>query len=292
MAAGTWSERAGERFGRIRRSVSRADIEPLATDVVETFREHHLLIAAYGIAFRVLVATVTGTLCLLGLLGFLDLSEVWRSDVAPDVHASVSDASFRVIDQAVPHVLTEKAFYWVRIGAVLAIWQISSLVRTCGQTLNAIYGTDEERPLREWVGASIAVAVAIALLLLATLAVVRLGPLAIDAAFGDSTPIVVAGFVIRWMIAAALLLVAVGLVVRYGPSIDRPLHWVTLGSALTVGGWIAVSIAFGVYLTAFASFGSVYGVLLSSFIGVEYIYVCAVVFLGGLTIDRLLQKDA
>src|SRR3954451_1432131 len=223
-------------------------LERLARGVIETFREHHLLVSAYGIAFRVLVATVTGTLCLVGLLGFLDLSEVWRSDIAPDVRGSVSDAAFRVIDQAVNHVLTDKAFYWVTIGAALAIWQISSVVRTCGQTLNDIYGVDEDRPLREWVWTSILTAVAIALLMLATLAVVRLGPLAIDSALGDSTFVVAAGFLIRWLIAAFLLLIAVALVARNGPAVDRPIYSVTQGSVLTVAGWIVVSIAFGVYL--------------------------------------------
>jgi membrane protein len=263
----------------------------LAPGVIETFREHHLLVSAYGIAFRVLVATVTGTLCLVGLLGFLDLSEVWSSDVAPDVRSSVSDASFRVIDDAVTHVLTQKAIYGVTIGAALAIWQISSVVRTCGQTLNDIYGVDEERPLREWLWASIWTATAIGLLLLATLAVIRLGPLAIDSAFGDSAIVAFLGFLVRWLIAAALLLVAERLEVRHGPAVDQPIYRVTQGSALTVAGWIVVSIAFGIYLAAFAGTGSVYGVLLTSVVAVEYLYVCAVVFLGGLVIDRLLEKS-
>src|SRR5436190_6886094 len=145
MAAGGWTDRAG----RIRSSLFDTEFGRLARDVGEVFSEHHLVVAAYGIAFRVLVAIVTGTLSLLGLLGFLNLSEVWRADIAPDVRASVSDAAFRVIDQAATQVLSDKAFYWVTIGGALAIWQISSVVRTAGQTLNVIYGVEKERPLRE-----------------------------------------------------------------------------------------------------------------------------------------------
>jgi YihY family inner membrane protein len=261
----------------------------LARDVADAFREHHLLIAAYAIAFRVLVAIVTGTLCLVGLLGFFDLSEVWRSDVAPDIRGSVSDAAFRVIDDAVTRVLTDKAFYWVTIGAAIAIWQISSVVRTCGQTLNEIYRVDEKRSVRERVLSSIATAIAIAALMLAALAVVRLSPLAFDV--GDSLFVTVAGFLIRWTIAAALLSLAVALVVRHGPAVDRPIHRITKGTALTVAGWIVLSIVLGVYLTTFGGSGSVYGFLLSAFIVIEYLYVAALVFLGGLVVDRLLEKD-
>jgi len=86
------------------------EIEPrgLARGTVEEFREHQLLIAAGGIAFRVLLATVVGALFVAGLLGFFGLSEVWRSDLAPDLRASVSDASFRVIDDAVLYVLDNR----------------------------------------------------------------------------------------------------------------------------------------------------------------------------------------
>ncbi len=240
-----------------------------------------------GIAFRVVLATVTGTLCLLGLLGFFDLSEVWRSDIAPDLRDSVSDAAFRVIDQAVTYVLQQKAFYWVTIGAAAALWQISSVVRFSGQALNEVYGVKESRSLRERFLGSFAVAAAIAVLMLAALAIVRLGPLAINAAVGDSAAVAIVSFVVRWALAALLLLISVGLVVRHGPVIDRPVRWVTRGSALTVGGWVISSIAFGIYLTVFANFGNVYGVLLSMFLSIEYAYVAAVIFLGGVVIDRL-----
>ncbi len=63
------------------------------------------------------------------------------------------------------------------------------------------------------------------------------------------------------------------------------------GSALTVGGWIVLSIGFGIYLSLFGSPGSVYGFLLSAFVAVEYLYLAAVVFLGGLVVDRLLEKQ-
>ena len=48
-----------------------------------------------------LLETVVGTLFVTGLLGFFGLSEVWRSDIAPDLRDSVSNAAFTVIDDAV-----------------------------------------------------------------------------------------------------------------------------------------------------------------------------------------------
>lgn len=270
------------------------EVEPLglARRTVGEFREHQLLIAAGGIAFRVLLATIVGALFVAGLLGFFGLSEVWRSDLAPDLRASVSDASFRVIDDAVVYVLDNRDVFWVTAGAAIAIWQISGVVRASGQTLNRLYGVDNDRPLVAELWTSIKAAAAVAAILIATLALIRLGPLALDGLLGDSAVAAILGFVVRWAVAAALLTLAVGIVVHTAPAKQRPLHWVSFGSALTVGGWVVSSLLYGLYLSVFASFGSVYGALLAAFLLVEYLYVAAIVFLGGLVVDHLVREEA
>jgi YihY family inner membrane protein len=279
-------------WGRIVDALGEVEPRKLARQVLDDFREHQLLIAAGGIAFRVLLATVVGTLFVVGLLGFFGLSEVWHSDIAPDLRGSVSPAAFTVINDAVTHVLENKDVFWVTFGAAAAVWQISGVVRAAGQTLNRLYGAEERRSFGEELWSSIRTAAAVALILVATLAIVRLGPLAFDDLLGDSALVELVGFVIRWSLAAALLTLAVGLVVHAAPAIARPLPWVSFGSALTVAGWIASSLLLGLYLSAFASFGSVYGALLAVFLLVEYLYVAAIVFLGGLAVDRLVQQRA
>lgn len=279
-------------LGRVGDAVEEVDPRQLARDVVAEFREQDLLLAASGIAFRVLLCTVVGALFLFGLLGFLGLAEVWRSDLAPDVRSSVSDPAFRVINNAALYVLDNKAIFWVTGGVLIVLWQVSRMVRACGQTLNRIYSVAEERPLLSQFWDSIRAAAAVAVIMLAALAVVRLGPLVFNDALGDSTVVAVISFIVRWALAAALMTLAVGVVVRAAPSIDRPLRWVSFGSALTVGGWIVSSLLFGLYLSVFASFGSVYGALLAMFLLVEYLYVAAVVFLGGLVVDHLVREGA
>jgi membrane protein len=268
------------------------DVRRLARDVVAEFREQDLLLAASGIAFRVLLCTVVGALFLFGLLGFLGLSEVWRSDLAPDVRGSVSDPAFRVINDAALSVLDNKAIFWVTGGLFIVLWQVSRMVRACGQTLNRIYGATEKRSLMSQFWESIKAAALVAVIMVATLAVVRLGPLALDGVLGDSAVGAVISFIVRWAIAAALMTLAVGVVIRTAPTIDRPLRWVSFGSGLTVAGWIVSSLLFGLYLSVFASFGSVYGALLATFLLVEYLYFAAVVFLGGLVVDHLVREEA
>ena len=271
---------------------SAGDIATLTREVIASFREHQPLVAASAIAFRVLIASVVGAQFLAGMLGFFGLSEVWRSDLR------AGRARFRVG----PRISGRKRrghlpprqrgdVFWATLGAAIALWQLSRVVRVSGQTLNRVYGVEEqEDPVLVELYSSIKAAAAVGALLVTALVVIRLGPLAADDLLGESAVVTTFSFVVRWTLAAALLLTAVGIVVRTAPAIEQPLTWVSFGSALIVAGWILSSLLFSLYLNTVADFGNVYGVLLAVFLLIEYLYFAAVVFLGGLVIDRLVQK--
>ena len=259
-------------------------------EVLRAFREHQLLIAAGGIALRVFLALVTGVLFTLGLLGFFGFEEVWRQDIAPELKGNVSAPVFKVLNTAVTEVLLTKALFWTTLGAAFAIWQISGVVRAAGQTLNRIDDEEEQRTLGRELLVSIVAATAVAALLIAVMAIVRLGPFPLEDLLGDGSFATVASFLIRWILAAAILLVVVEIVVRAGVTGGRSLPWISVGPLLTVFGWIALTLAFGVYLTALADLGDVYWGLLTIFMLAEYLYAAAALFLAGLVVDRLVRE--
>ena len=259
-------------------------------EVVSGFREHGLLIEAGAIAFRLFLALLTGALCIIGLLGFFDLTEVWSNEVAPRIRESVSTPAFKVIDDAVLYILETQQLFWVTAGAALAVWQLSSVVRASGQLMNRIYGRQEDRPFRRELVTSIVAGALCGPLALAGIAAVRFGPLAVEAAFGPSTVSSVVGAVLGWALALLFLTLALGVVLRAGPDVERPLHWVTFGSILVVLSWIVMTLLFGLYLTELASFSSVFGHLTTVFLLAEYLFLSGVVFLGGLLVDAVVQQ--
>jgi membrane protein len=289
-AMGELSAPLAGRLRDLRDGVSRLGKRETLEDLVAGFREHDLLIQASAIAFRVSLALIPCALFLVGLLGFLGLDEVWRDDLAPDVRDAVSPAAFTLIDDAVTQVIQGEWFFWITAGAAIAVWQMSGIVRAVGRILNRIYGAGEERPLQEQLLGSLVVAAAVGLLMLAAVAVVRLGPLAQDELLGESIAADVVGFAIRWAIAIALLLAAVALTVRAAPDVERPAQWVSFGAVVVVVSWAVMSLLFGLYLTQIADYGSVFGNLATVFVLLEYLYLSAVVFLGGLLLDSMAQR--
>jgi membrane protein len=259
---------------------------------VEEFRKHDLIVEAGAIAFRVLLALTPCVLFLFALMGFLGLDSVWRDDIAPDVQGAVSPAAFKLIDDAVTHVLSQQQLFWVTLGAGLAVWEISSVVRGVGKVIDRIHGVRDSKPLREAFPVSLAVAAACGLLVLCAAAIVRLGPLALDQLWGDGTVAMAAGFVIRWLLAALLLLVAIGLIARTAPNMERPMPWVTFGALAAVACWAGSSLVFGVYLTQIADYGSIFGNLSTIFVLLEYLYLAGLSLLAGLALNRIVERRA
>jgi membrane protein len=259
----------------------------LAGDAVRRFEEHDLLTSASAISFQVFTALVPFLLFAFALLGFLSFDDVWRDHVAGHVKPNVSPAMYQVIDDTVTKVLASGQLFWMTAGLALTIWQVSGAVRAAMGALNRIYRVDRDRPWRRRMLVSTALSVAVGAALLLAIAVVSGTPLV----YGDvGQPAGAALFVVRWTVAGALMLLAIGLLLRYGPAARRPMRWVSLGTLLVVVAWVAMSIAFGVYLRFIASYASVFGNLATIVVLMGYVYLSAAVFLAGAQLDALIRR--
>ena len=276
----------------LRRASERERLRKLGRDLSDGFRRHELLLYASAISFRVLFALPPLLLFSFGLLGFLNLDEVWRQDIAPDVRSAVSPDVFRIVDDTVRKVLTEKQVFWATAGALIALWEVSGAVRVTMRALNRIYEAEEKRDLKEQFGLSLALAAALTVLVLSAIAFIKFGPFLFDDLLGSGLAVDALSLVGRWTVSVALLFAAMALVLRAGPSRERPFAWVSFGAALVVLGWILISLLFGLYLSEIADYGSVFGNLATAFIVIEYVYLSSIAFVTGLLIDSQTREKA
>jgi membrane protein len=265
------------------------DGRKLAPGVIDAFRRNGLMNFAAAISFQVILAMVPFLLFLLALLGFLHLGEVWRSDVAPEIRGSVSDAAYRLLDSTATRVLTQKQLWWVTAGFALAVWEVSSATRVTMTALDRIYGFHRRRGFLELFPRSVGLGLMMGCVLVAAVAVVRFVPLLTGDLHGVASVI---SFLVRWLAAAALLGAAVALVVRYGSASSQPLPWVTVGTGLVMVAWVGMSILFGTYVTYAASYGSVFGNLATFFVLLLYVYASSITFLVGVQTDACIRTIA
>jgi membrane protein len=261
----------------------------LVPAVLDAFRRHGLINFAAATAFLIVLALVPFLLFLLALLGFLQLDEVWRDEVAPEIRGSVSEAAYRLLDDTAARVLTEKQGWWMTVGFGLALWEISAAMRVTMTALDRIYGFHRRRSFFELFPRSVLLGLAIGAAVVAAVAVLRFVPLLT----GDVDGVLaVVSFLARWLIAAGLLGIGVALTVHYGTATRQTLPSVSFGTGLVMVGWVAMSILFGVYVTYLASYGSVFGHLATFFVLLLYVYASSVVFLAGVQVDACVRERA
>jgi membrane protein len=264
-------------------------VRELTVDVVRSFQRNGLANFGSAIAFRVILALVPFLLFLLALMGFLDLEEIWRSDAAPELEKSVSAAAYRLIDNTVKQVLSQREVWWLTAGLALTLWELSAATRASMHAMDQIYGYRRRRGLLELLPRSVALGGVMGTCAIAAVAIVRFGPLLTGDVGGV---LAVLSFIARWSLAAAVLAVGVGLLVRFGPATRQPLPWVSLGTGLVLAAWILTSICFGIYATYIASYGSVFGHLATFFVLLIYVYLLANAFLVGIQLDADVRERA
>ena len=244
------------------------------------------MLRSNALAFQLLTAVVPFTFFCVGVAGFLGLRDEWSSGVAPDLQRQVSPAAFSLIDSTVVKVLSEKQVFWMTVGLAVAIWQLSRSVRTGSLILDALDGREEHRSRRELIPLSLKLAAGVAACVVGALLIAGIAPLA----YGDVPGLAAFGLgLVRYLAAGGLLLAAVGLVVHFGPLQDRPIAWVSVGAVLITVCWLVVTAGFGFYMKAVASYGSVYGALVTFVALLTWVYLSALAFSLGAATDAVLR---
>jgi membrane protein len=221
------------------------------------------------------------------MLGFLHLDDVWSKELAPQLKASVAGATFTFVDETVRKALLSRQAFWISAGFLLALWQVSGAVRVVMGALNTVHGIETQRSWGRRMAVSTALALMVGACWLGAIAAVVLSP----ALYGDPEGVLSAlALLARWAVAGALLLLAVAVLLHFAPERRQPLHWVTFGALLIMAGWLAMSLGFGIYLREIADYNSIFGGLATIVVLIAYLYMSAVVFLGGVQLDAIARR--
>jgi membrane protein len=250
--------------------------------VLARWSETDLLTYGSAIAFQVIFALIPAVLFGLGLLGFLGLSDIYTQHVKPSLETSTSPAVLSILDDTVRKVLTSKQGFWVTIGAVVAVWEMSGAMRAVMQILDRIFECERERSFKERYLVSIALAAGAGVLLIAAILVSFLLPRVLDAPWSW----------LRYPIAIALMVATVWMLMRVAPADRQPVRLASKGTGLVVGAWLVTSIVFGLYVTQVADYSSIFGNLATFFVLFEYVYFAACAFLTGAVLEAMRREES
>ena len=256
-------------------------VSALASDLAEG----EILTYASAMAFRALFAAIPLALAFIAFLGFLDLTSVWTVDIAPSIQPILGPA-FPFVDGTVKRILVERQGFWLTLGLALAIWQLSSTVRVTADALNRLFGVEHDRSLREWLGVSIVVSIAVAVCLVVAAVGIYFGADITEVLVGYGTLAFVLGYILSVAVAGMAMLVAIALILRYMPGERVKWRFAGTGAFVTMLAWVLATAAFGVYATWVINYGDLFGGLALPFVLLFYLNFSALFLLIGVWLER------
>lgn len=172
------------------------------------------------------------------------------------------------------------------LGLLVALWAASNGMGAISAALNIAYDVEESRSwLKERILA-IALTIALATLIVSSLALILAGDWIADLAagqFGFGEVFADVWNLLQWPTALALVFLAFALIYHFAPNLPgRPWRWITPGAVVGVTLWILVSLGFRLYLQYFDSYSRTYGSLGAVIVLMLWFYLTsAAILIGG-----------
>jgi membrane protein len=255
---------------------------------VDCFNRHEILTNASAIALRALVSLIPLTLLGFALLGAFGLEDVWRDQLAPAVKHHFTHTTYNAINAGVLKIFAQQSAGLIVFAGLLAIWNVSSVVRACMGALDHIYEQEETRSTWHRFGLSIGLGIGITLCVAGAVLAVTAGR-----SIGGSDSVLDALLlIVRWGLAIGALGLAVGLLVHFAPTKRRAERWVGLGTIFVVAAWIAMSLIFAWFVSSVADFKTAAGQLAVFLVLTTYAYASSITFVVGVQVDELMRKGS
>src|SRR5881396_245332 len=192
-------------------------------------------------------------------------------------------------------------------GLLLALWASSSGMNAISQSLNAAYDVRETRPWWKVRLISIALTVALSILIISALLIVlyggRLGHFVAALAHEGGAFSIVCR-VLQFPIALVFVFITFDLIYRFAPNVKGPRRdarlpasdyrrrWLSPGVMVAVVLWLLVSLGFRFYLHFFNSYSATYGSLGALIILMLWFYLTGTAILLGAEINCELESKS
>jgi len=271
------------------RAFVRTEVWPAVGEFALNLGRYDLLTTASAIAFRVLFAFVPLAAAALALISLVHLGDLWHEELAPALQDRVTPAQFQVVDTAVESILGHGRGFWLTIGLVIAIWEVSGAVRGAMGALNRVYGRDDTRSFWRRMGISVVLGLTVSVAFAVSIGALGFGSeLAAEVtSSGWGTALSV---LLRIGVACVAAFVGVAVLIRFGTSKRHSAAWLGFVSALVVVLWIAASFILTWYFRSIADYKSVFGAVTSFIVLLIYLYWISILLLAGALADSMLRQ--
>jgi membrane protein len=259
----------------------------LGKRAIREFMDDDMTTHAAALSYHALLALFPFFIFLIALLGFLQIPGFFDQILEQARTALPQDAYQRLRD-VTTEIQNQQSGGLLSFGILGAIWAAASGIRSLMKAFNTAYDAEETRPIWKIYLLSILYTVGLAVLVIAAVAVMLLGPQAMEwlaDQIGLGGAFVTIWTWLRWPLAVILLTLVAAIVYYVSPNVEQPFTLITPGSVIAVIVWILASIGFSIYVSNFGNYNATYGSLGGVIVMLFYFFISAAVLLLGAEIN-------
>jgi membrane protein len=261
------------------------------------FRRHEMTDVAAALTYYAMMSLFPGIVLATSLFSLIGDQQT-VSDAVDYVARQGADRETQDAVRAVVDKIVNASGGAVSVALVLsllvALNSASGAFGAAGRALNRVYAVDEDRGFVGRKLNDLGMTLVILLLLLIVIAALFLGGgIAHDllGAIGLGSTAATVWSIVRWPLALGTALLAYGLIYAYAPDREpRRLRWLTPGAIAGVAIWIIASVAFGIYIKNFSSYGAAYGAAGAVVVLLLWLWLSSCAFLFGAELNAELER--
>jgi membrane protein len=181
------------------------------------------------------------------------------------------------------------------LGILTALWSSSTAMTAIIDTVNHAYAVEEGRAWWRVRLIAIALTIGVALFVLASFALVIVGPQLADKIadlVGLGSAFEWTWRILQWPLACVLASVGIALVYYFAPDVDQHWTWLAPGTIFATILWLLASLGFRFYVMNVTHYAETYGALGGAMVLLLWFYMSGFVLLLGAVLNAKIEHAA
>jgi membrane protein len=261
---------------------------------VEGVNRKHTLQMAAALSYYFVLSIFPALIFLSAVVAYLPVAGLFDQAISL-ISGFVPPDSMVLVRKVLSDVITPNRGAFLSFGLLGMLWAASGGFSATIEALNIAYEVEDARPF--WITRPLAIGLTLLIgtLMLIALAVMIVGPefgtwlstrLHLSWLFAQAWPY------IHWTVSVLFTVLAVESLYFLAPNVKQR-FWSTLpGAVLSVGCWIGLSYALGIYFRSFAHFNKTYGTMGAAIALMVWLYWTSFFMLLGAELNCELAKES
>ena len=254
---------------------------------IRKYLRHNMVEYSTALAYRALFAFVPFFALLVMLLGFFGVNGFFEWMIG-QVDYTLQEQFAESVESLIRQSQSQAQGGLLSGVVIIAVWSVSSGVRSLTKALNAVHEVEESRPVWKRYPLSFFYVLSLAVTTILGAGLLLIGPQVVEWVVGLVGLDEVFIYLWTWLrlpVALVVLMLTVSTVYWAIPNVNHPYRLITPGAVLAVTVWIVASLGFSFYLTNFTNYSVIYGSLGAAFALLLYFYISAAVLLFGAEVN-------